>query len=407
MKAWHKLGLCAAGLPLLLSSQQTLAQDSSQMTAVKRSADVLPLIEVPSQQTPIQMSGTQTGLPVKVIHDWPDLGGRFNLTLTLSKRRKNTDDSRPQILSRSSLFLENIGRETDAILTYPKDIDGLQIEATLRDENENLVLQTEYPVPVLSQDLRILKLTPPALPDLANAVTPVFTAVETIAGKIILPPATSLAEGSTVHVQLLENALAGGLSMQMVAQDTRPAFVENGEIAFALQRGLWERADDPDLAFKAWITDARGQKSYVMRKPVSYNGPEIEYSLRLDSLKQGEATKKGRFLNPDLMAQTLVQGEAQFKPVNGIPGQARLKVELKQDRGDFNRRPLLAEQTLILRGMETRIPFSLVTDSTHFDPYVPAPILSVALTDRFGRVYYDSGEIRAREGQNFVHLFPR
>lgn len=102
-----------------------------------------------------------------------------------------------------------------------------------------------------------------------------------------------------------------------------------------------------------------------------------------------------------------MQGEANFDPVLGIPGRARLKIRLSQDRGDFNANPILAEQTLILRGLETRIPFTLVTDSTNFDPYAPAPFLSVALIDTTGRIYYESGEIRAREDQNNIRLYPR
>ena len=144
-----------------------------------------------------------------------------------------------------------------------------------------------------------------------------------------------------------------------------------------------------------------------MRKPVSYNGPEIDYTLRLDSLKQGTETKRGRNFNFEPLAQTVVQGETEFNPVNGIPQQARLNIKLKQDRGDFYKNPILTEQTLIIPSNTTQIPFQLVADSIYFDPYVPAPILSVSLTDKTGRVYYQSGEIRAREGQNIVRLYPR
>ena len=106
------------------------------------------------------------------------------------------------------------------------------------------------------------------------------------------------------------------------------------------------------------------------------------------------------------MAQVRVTDEAQVEPVIGLPGQARLHIKLSQDRGDFNN-PILAEQTLLLRGLETRIPFTLTTDSKHFDPYVPAPFLSISLTDSLGRVYYTSGDVRAREKQNFIRLYPR
>jgi len=208
-------------------------------------------------------------------------------------------------------------------------------------------------------------------------------------------------------VQLLENALAGALSMELIAQDAQPVQFIDGDLRFSLQRGTWDRQDTPDLSFKVWITDRAGRKVFVMKEPIGFNGADIEYSIRLEGLKQGKDTKRGLNLSPDLMAQTLVQGEATFDPVNGVPGGARLKVQLKQDRGDYNKNPVLAEQTLLLREIETKIPFTLTTDSTHFDPYAPAPFLSVAITDINGRIYYSSGDIRAREDKNFIRLYPR
>ena len=161
------------------------------------------------------------------------------------------------------------------------------------------------------------------------------------------------------------------------------------------------------MSLKAWITDRAGRKIFVMNSPTGYNGADIDYAIRLEGLRQGKNTKRGANLSTDLMAQTLIQGEATYDPVIGIPGQARLRIKLMQDRGDFNPNPVLTEQTLLLRGMETRIPFALTTDSTHFDPYAPAPFLSISLTDINGRIFYDSGEIRAREDRNNVRLYPR
>ena len=407
MKAWHTLWLMVAGLFLVFAGQQALAQNSSEIASPKPSTDVYSAIgETSAQQTPLHLTSTQTGLPVKVIYEVPNLDGEFKLRLTLSKKSSGAANDSSKILSQSILFLENVGTETDAIMTYPGDVNGLLIEASLRDENENLVLQTAYPLPVLSQRLRILKLTPPASHDLSNYAISDFTGVETISGQIILPPNAFVAAGSTVHVQLLENALAGGLSVNIVARDSRPIQMQNGAIRFLLRRNRWQEQDEPDLAFKAWIADPAGRKSFVMRTPIGYNGPEIKYSLRLDNLRQGNETELGRDLNLEETTQTIVLGEAAFNPVNGMPEQALLKIKLKQDRGEYKENPILTERTLVLQGKPTRIGFSLETDSIHFDPYAPAPILSVSLTDVSGRVYYDSGEIEAREGQNFVQLFP-
>ena len=408
MKPWHTLGIFGGSLFVLLNGSQAFAQNNSEIATSKPPTDIYARkLEAPgSQQTPIKLTSSQTGLPVKVLYEWPNLRGKFNLTLTLSKRAETSQGNQDVILSKSTLFLENLGWETDAIITYPEGNSGLRIKAELRNQNQDLILETAYPIPVLSQDLRVLKLTPPSGPNLGSFVIPDFTGVETISGKISLPPNSFLAAGSILHVQLLETTLAGGLSTQLDTHDTRHAILQNGEIQFSMRRGLWDRPDEPDLAFNAWITDAQSRKSFVMRRPISYTGPDTVYDLPLDHLKQGTETKRGRDLNLAAFAQTLVLGEAEFNPVNGVPDRAQLNIKLKQDRGDYDQNPILTEQTIIISRYTTRIPFRLVTDSIYFDPYVPAPILSVSLTDNNGRVHYDSGEIRAREGQNFVRLFP-
>jgi len=326
------------------------------------------------QLTPLTHDNHITSIPVKLLYNGPKLEGGFILEVTLSKSTKGPQGQFDELMSQSSLQLSTVTSEINALLNAPDNLDDLKVSALIRDRNQNLILQTRNPTPVFSHDLRILRLTQPEIPDFDLNDTPNFTAVENISGKVTFPPKSRLPKNSTLHVQLLENALAGGLSMELIAEQSRPALLENGDLNFTLQRGTWDRLDSPDLSFKIWITDQSGRKVYVMRSPVSYNGPEIEYEIPLEGLRQGRNTKRGKNLRADLMAQTLVQGEAAFDPVNGIPGEARLKVQLKQDRGDFNSNPILAEQTLILRNLETRIAFSLTTD---------------------------------RENHNSVHLFPR
>ena len=388
---------------LVFLGSNAFAQISSELPAKNMPRDVLSSIGVPSPKlTPIQDKTSATALPVKVLYDGPKLSGKFTLSIRVSRRRGLNFES----VSLSTLYLQTLDAETDAVVTLSEISNGLQVEATLRDENQNLVLETAHPLPVLSRDLRLLKLTAESPPVTTQTNISDFIGMESISGKIILPRGAMLPPQAVVHVQLLENALAGGLSMQLAAQDARPVNAKNGVIEFSLQRGVWDRRNEPDLVFKTWIADAMGRKIYVMSKSVGYNGPDIEYTLRLDGLKQGRETKQGQNLDPALMAQVRVTGEAQVEPVIGLPGQARLHIKLSQDRGDFNN-PILAEQTLLLRGLETRIPFTLTTDSKHFDPYVPAPFLSISLTDSLGRVYYTSGDVRAREKQNFIRLYPR
>jgi len=404
-------GLIASCLIAPLGRSPTHAQNATPKPAeqqAKIDEIILSAIGLPQPKlTPAAPVTTAESLPVKLLYDGPELDGNFLLEITLSKPDRDFANRPAQLISQSTLHLKTIDPEIDALLNLTETIDDLQIEANLRDVNGNLVLKTSHPIPVISRDVRVLRLTRPGLPDVQPQDVPDFTGVEVITGEVILPPKSRLPLGSTLHVQLIENALAGGLSMELIAQDSRAIQFQDGQLNFSLQRGIWDRQDTPDLSFKVWITDMDGRKIFVMNDKAGYNGPDIEYSIPLEGLKQGKDTKKGLNLPPELMAQTFIQGEATYDPVNGIPGGARLKVQLKQDRGDFNISPILAEQTLLLRLLETSIPFTLTTDSTHFDPYAPAPFLSVTITDINGRIYYASGDIRAREDKNFIRLFPR
>ena len=272
------------GICLLLFGQSALAQVHATDTSPYTPTELLSPIETPASQiTEIRSTSLPKGLPVKLFYYGPPVSGQHSLTVTLSRLDKSLPNTNPQPISESTLHVTELSFETDALVTLPKDIQGLQIKAVVRDVNQNLVLKTTSLAPVLDDSVRHLILTTPNSPEnTADIDIPDFTSVETITGKIQLPRNSPSLNGATLHVQLLENALAGGLSIQLAAQDVRPVSIQDGEINFSLQRGLWERQDDPDLAFKAWITDSRGRKVLIMKQPVSYNGPDIEYVLELD-----------------------------------------------------------------------------------------------------------------------------
>ena len=119
MKPWHTLGIFGGSLFVLLNGSQAFAQNNSEIATSKPPTDIYARkLEAPgSQQTPIKLTSSQTGLPVKVLYEWPNLRGKFNLTLTLSKRAETSQGNQDVILSKSTLFLENLGWETDAIIT--------------------------------------------------------------------------------------------------------------------------------------------------------------------------------------------------------------------------------------------------------------------------------------------------
>lgn len=330
----------------------------------------------------------------------------FRLDVTATRPNPNGITLGALPLTQGTVFLNTETETAELALTQPETDQRIYLDASLRDAQGNLLAQLRQPFAYPGDTNVYLELEPLTQTNKAAELPDIF-AVERIAGTVTLPRQFAAKSGSILYVQLLESAMAGANRLRIEADTAIPLTDGDREIAYTLERGLFDRPNTLALGLKAWVEGPTGRKSHIMSEPVTYNGPDLTYDLRLDSLRQGQDTKRGRNLPSSLMAQTLVQGEASFDPVNGIPGQARLKIVLTQDRGAYNPNPVLAEQTLLLRGMETTLPFSLTTDSTHFDPYAPAPFLSVALTDRFGRVYYESGEIRAREGANAVRLFPR
>ncbi len=359
------------------------------------------------QFTPILPDMQSENLSIHILYDAPEIIGKnLSLEVLITRPSPNGITTASTPIMMKTLYFDTLPDNTRVSIVVPEGLPSRYIDAVVRDSNRNIILQAVQPVPINGKHSHTLTLIPLGLGNNVKTDIPDFNAIEIINGKIILPRKVAPEIGSTLFVQLLEDALAGGLSMSLAAEHIIRLDGQTAPIAFTLERGLWDRADEPALTFKAWITNASGRKTFVMNAPVNYSDASIDYDIHLDALKRGKDTKRGLNLDPSLMAQTLVQGEASFEPVNGIPGEARLKIVLKQDRGQYNQNPILSEQTLILRNMETRIPFSLTTDSTHFDPYAPAPFLSISLTDKFGRVYYSSGDVRASEGQNTLRLYP-
>ena len=90
-----------------------------------------------------------------------------------------------------------------------------------------------------------------------------------------------------------------------------------------------------------------------------------------------------------------------------MPRGARLKATLIKSVGAFGENRILAQQTTFIDlDRNNRIPYSLSVPSTNFDPFIPAPVLKLEITDSQGNVYYDSGDISAAEGNQTIQLSP-
>ena len=287
-----------------------------------------------------------------------------------------------------------------------KDLTFARITAEVINVNENRVLTTERDGVFRGTEAPELTLRPvSSLPPPSQR--PDFTSFETIMGEVSFNDKNVRLNGGTLTIQLLENALAGGTSVTIAAEKVINIDSAPLPIPFALDRGLTAQTSQPSLAFKAWINDWAGRKTHVMRAPVPYNGPDIDYQLKLDVLAQGANTRAGRNLDPNLMTQATVSGEALFDARSGMPNEARLKITLSRAVGAVGENRVLSTQTIILRGFEGRAPFALSTGSTNFDPLIPAPLLNLQIIDRNDRIYFESGDVPAKEGPQTIQLYTR
>ena len=76
--------------------------------------------------------------------------------------------------------------------------------------------------------------------------------------------------------------------------------------------------------------------------------------------------------------------------------------------GAFGENRVISQQTILMNSQQgSRIPFSLSAASTNFDPFIPAPILKLEILDSRGNIFYDSGDIRAAEGNQTIQLYAR
>ena len=372
--------------------------------------DIIKGSQIPGQ-TPIYEAAAIDTVPVTILYDVPVPLDDHTITLSAHTPHDPSGISKnTQLLGQTRLMMNGLSAPLKLGLTIPstmtKDLTFVRISAEVHDTNNNRVMMHEREGIYRGSEPPTLTLISTSQSD-PIAEIPEISGLELINGEVFIRDKLHIPNGGTLTIQLLENALAGGHSLSIAAEKVIPIERNYPPYAFTLERGLVAGNQPNILSLKAWISDWAGRKTHILREPVSYNGPNTQYKIILDALAQGSQTSSGKHLNPALMAQTIVKGEAVFDPSNGIPMGAKMQVTLSKSIGAFGENPTLATQTIIVNARDRRIPFSLSTASTNFDPFIPAPILKLEIIDRRGNIYYDSGDIVAVEGVQMVQLYAR
>ena len=368
-------------------------------------------------QTPIYGENGIENIPVSIRYDVSDSDADRlkDARLVLSAFVPNDPGGKtikPIMLGQTQLLLTGLQPPLQVIIAVPepvtRDLTYARITAHIMDVNGNNILIAERDgIYRGTEPPELTLIAPSGLPKAEETSLQTLYGLELIEGVIELSGNHSLVTGSTLTIQLLENALAGGTSTTIAAELVQNLDGSAHPIPFTLERSLYGEQKSMPLALKAWITDWAGRKTHVMRSAVNYNGPDISYTLPLDRLAQGQYTAQGRNLDPALMAQAIVHGEAIIDRNYGLPNGAKLTVKLMKSVSAYGEDRTLSNQTIIIAPNTSRIPFSLSTDSTQFDPLIPAPHLELQVVDDYGNIYFESGQIQAQEGRQAIQLYAR
>lgn len=363
-------------------------------------------------QTPIYGNTGINTIPVMIRFDVP--GHLDDHTLIVSAYTPNDPSGKTiksQLLGQNRIVLNGVKSPLQFAIATPeiitKNLTHTRITAEIRDENNNRVMTNEREG--LYRGTEPPEITLIATGFVAESIpTPQITGFEVIQGDVFIRNKRHTPAEGFLTLQLIENALLGGTSITIAAEKTIPLDKNYPPYGFNLERGFTTESQKTPLSLKAWITDWAGRKTHVLRTPIAYNGPNSHYKLTLDAITQGLNTEAGRQLDPALMAQTLIQGDAVYDPSSGIPSGARLKATLSKSVGAFGENRVISQQTILMNSQQgSRIPFSLSAASTNFDPFIPAPILKLEILDSRGNIFYDSGDIRAAEGNQTIQLYAR
>jgi len=362
-------------------------------------------------QTPIYDGAAIETIPVTIRFDVPDgLDNHMIILSAYTPKDPSGKTTKTQLLGQNRLLMNGLESPLQLIIAVPETVTNsltfARITAEIRDENNNRVMINE-------REGLYRGTEPPDLTliatdkSLSNTPIPAISGLEIINGEVSIRDKRQVPDGGTLTIQLIETGLVGGTSITIAAEKIIYLDRDYPPYKFTLDRGLTADQKNTPLSLKAWITDWAGRKTHVLRKPIPYNGPDSDYKLTLDAITQGVNTDAGRQLDPALMAQTIIEGDAVYNPNSGIPTGARLKATLSKSVGAFGENRVLSQQTTIVGSQNNRIPFSLSAASTNFDPFIPAPTLKLEITDARGNIYYDSGDISAREGHQTVQLYAR
>jgi len=367
------------------------------------------LEDILGQTSQVPIDALIDNIPVTIeTEDTIGMTGKMLVVTAYAPAAPSGAFSKPDMLGQTQILLTGLKFPVNLIVAAPAPVTDTikfaRLDAKIIDSNGNPVLSTQNDGFFRGQDPVTLTMTRLSNPGNQTTQPPQpLVSVENIKGVARLSKKTDMFLGSTLTVQLVESGLAGGRTTTIAAESLIDLDQRKAPFTFTLERAVYAQADEKSYALKAWITDWAGRKSHVMERPVSYNGPDRDYSLTLDAYTMSPVPLTDMQALP---SQIIVKGVARFDAYKGLPAGSRLTATLNRSVGAPGTNRAMITRTVLLDGLSGDVSFDLVADSTDFDPLIPAPTLNINITDSQGRLFFSAENVPTREGTNLIQLTP-
>lgn len=224
---------------------------------------------------------------------------------------------------------------------------------------------------------------------------------ETARGHIVISRNEEIFRGAYLTVQLAEAGLAGGQAPALIGATQKEITQNQPPIPFSFDFRVPETGNKAPLSLTAFITDWAGRKTHVMANAVDYNGPNYDYRLTLDPMRQGLDVENFEF-SSQAAIQTQIRVDAMFTANRGLPPGAFLEAKLRSPLGTARPPDNVGFAVVPITQNTGRLSFSVSTPSVNIDPELPNLLMDVTLYNHERLPLFEQTDITVDAAQSNI-----
>lgn len=315
-------------------------------------------------------------VPVEVLFDQQNLPADrtgYMLVITgIAPPPPNVRQAAPTVLGESRTALAAMQSPIYLDLSVPRaataPLPYLEVSARILDGDGRVVLENNSIAEYRGYGPAVLTLEPvlgaippantptnPSTNPAPNPSPPPQGVPVTVSGQVHLGSGQTIFPGTTLHVHLIEESLAGtsgtGGGKTVISKTSFNLDRETLPLDFNLNRVYLPQNGAP-LALEAWTEDWAGRRNFATLSPEGYINPNTAHILYLEPAIQGAP------LAPITDALVDINGQAQFNAYKGLPKGSVLIVTLER-LGDTGFPQTITESRKVLDGLSGNIGFNL------------------------------------------------